>query len=125
MHEHTPGLRLLPRARVMKAAIIAAAIGGTLAVLEGLLLIFLGSLAGLAENPESEPARTDGYAVLGLGGLVLAAVFTARRSQLVLPAVCLSIAAIGFLVENALWVFPAAFLLAAAVLAVVSNHGEV
>jgi uncharacterized iron-regulated membrane protein len=40
------------RRGVMKAAIVAAIIGGTLAVVEGLLLIVLGSLAGLAENPE-------------------------------------------------------------------------
>jgi hypothetical protein len=31
---------------------------------------------------------------------------------------------IGFLVENALWIFAAAFLLAAAALAVISNRGE-
>lgn len=108
----------------MKAGTIAAAIGGTLAVLEGLLLIVLGSLAGLAENPEGDAARTDGYVVLGLGGVVLAAVFTARRSQLVLTAVCLSTAAVGFLAENALWVLTAPFLLAAAVLALISRRGE-
>ena len=33
-------------------------------------------------------------------------------------------AAIGFLVENALWVFAAAFLLSAAALAVISKRGE-
>ena len=108
----------------MKAAIVAAAIGGTLAVLEGLLLIVLGSLAGLAENPESDAARTDGYVVLGLGALVLGAVFIARRWQLVLPVVSVSTAAVGFLVENALWVFTAAFLLASAALALISKRGE-
>jgi len=39
---------------VLKAAIVAAAIGGMLAVVEGLLLIVLGNLAGLAEHPEAE-----------------------------------------------------------------------
>ena len=43
----------------MKAAIVAAAIGGCLAVLEGLLLIVLGGLAGLAENRESEATVTE------------------------------------------------------------------
>jgi hypothetical protein len=33
-------------------------------------------------------------------------------------------AAIGFLIENALWVFAAAFLLAAAALAVISKRDE-
>ena len=44
----------------MKAAIVAAAIGGTLAVAEGLLLIVLGSLGGLAENPDAEAVISDG-----------------------------------------------------------------
>jgi hypothetical protein len=61
----------------MKAAIVAAAIGGIFAVVEGLLLIVLGSLAGLADNPEGEAAMTDSYVVLTLGAIVLAAVFVA------------------------------------------------
>lgn len=48
----------------MRAALVAAALGGTLAVVEGLLLIVLGSLAGLAENPEGEAATSDGYVTL-------------------------------------------------------------
>jgi hypothetical protein len=108
----------------MKAANVAATIGGVLAIVEGLLLIVFGSLAGLAENPEGEAAMTDGYLVLALGGLILVAVFAARRSPIVLAAVCASTAAVGFLVENALWVFAAAFLLAAAAFAVVSKRGE-
>jgi hypothetical protein len=105
----------------MKAAIVAAAIGGILGIVEGLLLIVLGSLAGLAENPESEAARTDGYLVLALGGLVLVAVFAARRWPIVLAAACASTAAAGFLIENALWIFAAAFLVAAAAFAVISS----
>jgi hypothetical protein len=109
---------------VRKAAIVAAAIGGTLAAVEGLLLIVLGSLAGLAKNPEGEAAMTDGYVVLALGAIVLAAVFVARRWPFLLPVTSASAAAIGFLVENALWVFAAAFLLAAAALAVFSKRDE-
>jgi hypothetical protein len=45
---------------VVRAAIVAAVIGSTLAVVEGLLLIVLGGLGGLAENPEGETAMTDG-----------------------------------------------------------------
>ena len=63
----------------MKAGIVAAAMGGTVAVVEGLLLIALGSLAGLAKNPEGEAAMTDGYVSLALGAIVLTAVFAARR----------------------------------------------
>jgi hypothetical protein len=109
---------------VMKAAIVAAAIGGGLAVAEGLLLIVLGSLAGLAENPEGETAMTDGYLVLALGGIVLVAVFVARRRPFVLAGVSAAAAAVGFIVENALWVFAAAFLIASATLAVISKRGE-
>jgi hypothetical protein len=108
----------------MKAAIVAAAIGGTLAVVEGLLLIILGSLGGLAENPEGEAAMTDGYVVLALGAIVLTVVFVARRWPFVLVVATTATAALGFLVENALWVFAAVFLLAAAALAVVSRRGE-
>ena len=108
----------------MKAAIVAAAIGGGLAIVEGLLLIVLGSLAGLAENPEGQPAMTDGYVVVVLGTIVLAAVFVARRWPFVLPVASASSAAVGFLVENALWVFAAALLFAAAALAVISKRGE-
>jgi len=109
---------------VMKAAIVAAAIGGSLAVAEGLLLIVLGSLAGLAENPDGEVAMTDGYVVSALGAIVLAAVFVARRWPFVLPLASTFAAAVGFLIENALWVFAAAFLLAAAAFAVVSKRDE-
>lgn len=108
----------------MKAAILAAAIGGTLAAVEGLLLIVLGSLAGLAENPEGEAAMTDGYLVLALGAIVLTAVFLARRSPFVLAVATAATAGVGFLVENALWVFAAAFLLVAAALAVISKRGD-
>jgi hypothetical protein len=108
----------------MKAAIVAAAIGGSLAVVEGLLLIVLGSLGGLAGNPEGEVAMTDGYIVLSLGAITLTALFAARRWPPVLPLATAATAAVGFLVENALWVFAAAFLFAAAGLAVVSKRGE-
>jgi hypothetical protein len=110
---------------VIKTAIVAAAIGGSFAVVEGLLLIVLGSLAGLAENPEGEAAMTDGFVVLALGVVVLASVFVARRRPLVLAVVTAVAAAVGFLVENALWVFAAAFLLAAAAFAVISKRGDV
>jgi hypothetical protein len=108
----------------MKAAVVAAAIGGTLAVVEGLLLVVLGSLGGLADNPEGEAAMTDGYVVLAFGAIVLAAIFVARRWLFVLSVVSASAAAVGFLVENALWVFAAAFLLAAAAFAAISKRGE-
>jgi hypothetical protein len=108
----------------MKAAIVAAATGGTLAVAEGLLLIVLGSLAGLAENPEGEAATTGGYVLLALGVIVLAAVFVARRWPFVLAATTAAAAALGFLVENALWVFAAAFLFAAAALGVISRRAS-
>jgi hypothetical protein len=109
---------------VTKAASVAATIGGILAIVEGLLLIVLGSLGGLAENPEGETAMNDGFLVLALGGIILVAVFAAWRWPLVLAAACASTAAAGFLVENALWVFAAAFLLVAAALAVLSKRGE-
>lgn len=87
----------------MKAAIVAAAIGGGLAVVEGLLLIVLGSLAGLAENREGEATVTDGYVVLALGAIVL---MEDKR-----PSPCnengaasAATAAVGFLAENALWI---------------------
>ena len=109
----------------MKAAIVAAVIGGSIAVVEGLLLIVVGSLAGLAENPEGESALTGGYVVLGLGATALTAVFAARRWPLVLPLATASSAAAGFLVENALWIFAAIFLFAAAAFAVISTkRGE-
>lgn len=108
----------------MKAAIVAAAIGGGLAVVEGLLLIVLGSLAGLAENREGEATVTDGYVVLALGAIVLMAVFVARRWPFVLAAASAATAAVGFLAENALWIFAAAFLIAAAAFAVISKRGE-
>ena len=108
----------------MKAAIVAAAIGGGLAVVEGLLLIVLGGLAGLAENRESEATVTGGFVVLGLGAIVLMAVFVARRRPFVLAAASVATVAVGFLIENALWIFPAAFLVAAAALAVISKRRE-
>jgi hypothetical protein len=108
----------------MKAAVVAAAIGGTLAVVEGLLLVVLGSLGGLADNPEGEAAMTDGYVVLALGVIILMAVFVARRWPFVLAVTTAATAAVGFLVENALWVFAAAFLLAAAAFAVIAKRGE-
>jgi hypothetical protein len=108
----------------MRAGIVAAAIGGTLAVVEGLLLISLGSLAGLAENPEGEAARTDGYVVLALGAIVLVAVLVGRRWPVLLAATSAAAAAVGFLVENALWIFAAAFLFAAAALGVVASWGN-
>ena len=108
----------------MKAALVAAAIGGTLAAVEGLLLIVLGGLGGLAENPEGEAAITDGYVVLALGAVVLTAVLVARRWPFVLAATTATTAVLGFFIENALWVFAAAFLLAAAVFATISKRGE-
>jgi len=65
----------------MKAGIVAAAIGGTVAVVEGLLLIALGSLAGLANNPEGEAAMTDGYVSLAPGAIVLTASDSVRRAR--------------------------------------------
>jgi hypothetical protein len=109
---------------VGKAAIVTAAVGGTLAVVEGLLLIVLGSLAGLAENPEGEGARTGGYVVLALGAIVLSAVLAARRWPFVLAATTALVAAVGFLVENALWVFAAAFLIAAAALSLIAKRAD-
>jgi hypothetical protein len=106
----------------MRAANVAAAVGGTLAVVEGLLLIVLGGLGGLAGNPEGQPTMTDGYIVLALGVIALAAVFVARRSPVVLAVAATATAAAGFLVENALWVFAAGFLLAASALAVISKR---
>jgi len=108
----------------MKAGIVAAAIGGTVAVVEGLLLIALGSLAGLAKNPEGEAAMTDGYVSLALGAIVLTAVFAARRWPFLLAATTAAIAAVGFLFENPLWIFAAAFLFAAAALGVISKRGD-
>ena len=108
----------------MKAAIVAAAIGGTLAVVEGVLLIILGSLAGLARNPAGEPTMTDGYVVLALGAIVLTAAFVARRWPFVLAVATATTAAVGFLVENALWAVAAVFLLVAAAVAVISKRGE-
>jgi hypothetical protein len=108
----------------MKAAIVAAAIGGCLAIVEGLLLIVLGGLAGLAENRESEATVTGGFVVVALGAIVLIAVFVGRRRPFVLAAASAATAAVGFLVENALWIFAAAFLVAAAALAVISTRGE-
>jgi hypothetical protein len=108
----------------MKAAVVAAAIGGTLAVVEGLLLIALGSLAGLADNPEGEGAMTDGYVVIALSAVVLTVVFAARRRPFVFALATAATAAVGFLVENALWVFAAAFLLVSAALAVISKRDE-
>jgi hypothetical protein len=48
----------------------------------------------------------------------------ARRWPFLLPVTSASAAAIGFLIENALWVFAAAFLLTAAALAVISKRDE-
>ena len=108
----------------MKAAIVAAAIGGGLAVVEGLLLIVLGSLAGLAENRDGEATVTGGLVVLALGAIVLMVVLVAGRLPFVRAAASAAAAAVGFLVENALWIFAAAFLVAAAALAVISTRGE-
>jgi hypothetical protein len=65
---------------------------------------------------------TDGYVVAALGVIVLAAVFLARRSPLVLSVATAATAAFGFLVDNALWIFAAVFLFAAAALGLVSNR---
>jgi hypothetical protein len=108
----------------MKAAIVAAAIGGCLAVVEGLLLIVLGGLAGLAENRESEATVTGGFVVMALGAIVLMSIFVARRRPIVLAAASVATATAGFLVENALWIFAAAFLVAAAALAVISKRRD-
>jgi len=108
----------------MKAAIVAAAIGGGLAVVQGLLLIVLGGLAGLAENRESGATVTGGFVVLALGAIVLMTVLVARRRPFVLVAASTATAAVGFLIENALWIFAAAFLVAAAAFAVISTRGE-
>ena len=108
----------------MKAAIVAAAIGGVLAVVEGFLLIALGGLAGLAENRESEATMTGGFVVVALGAIVIMAVFVARRRPFVLAGATAAAAAACFLIENALWIFAAGFLLTAAALAVISKRRE-
>ena len=107
-----------------KAALVAAVVGGTLAMVEGLLLIVLGGLAGLAVNPEGETALTEGYVLLGLGAIVLTAVFVGRRWPVVLAVTTAATAVIGFFVESALWAFAAAFLLAATALVVISKRGQ-
>jgi hypothetical protein len=70
-------------------------------LVEGLLLIVLGGLGGLADNPEAETAMTDGYVVLAFGATVLTAVFVARRWPLVLAVATAATAGVGFLVKNA------------------------
>ena len=107
-----------------RAAYVSAGIGGAVAVVEGLLLIALGSLAGLADNPEGEPAMTDGFVVLAIGGLVLATVFAARQRVLLLASATAAGGVIGFVVENPLWIFAAVFLFVAAALALISNWGH-
>lgn len=67
---------------------------------------------------------TDGYVVLALGAIVLTAVFVARRWPFLLAATTAATAAVGFLVENALWIFAATFLLAAAALGVISKRRD-
>ena len=62
-----------------KASIVRRGNRRGLAVLEGSLLVVLGSLAGLAENREGEATVTGGLVVLALGAIVLMAVFVARR----------------------------------------------
>jgi hypothetical protein len=109
---------------VKKAAVVAAAIGGCLAVVEGLLLIVLGGLAGLAKNQDGETAMADGYVVLALGIIVPAAPFFAPRSPLVLAVTTAVSVVLGFVAENALRVFAAAMLFAAAALAIVPTLGE-
>jgi hypothetical protein len=103
---------------------VAAAIGGALAVVEGLLLIALGSLGGLAENPEGKTTAAGGYVALGLGAIVLTAAFVARRWPFVIAVLTAAAALVGFLVENALWAFAAALLVAAAALAAISKRGD-
>jgi hypothetical protein len=116
------GLTISPG--VMTAALVASTIGGALAVVEGLLQIVLGSLAGLAENPEGETAASGGYAVFALGAIVLPAVFLTRRRPLLLASATAAAAALGFLVENALWIFAAGFLLATAAFAIIAQRGD-
>jgi hypothetical protein len=109
---------------VLKASIVASTIGGGLAVVEGLLLIVLGNLADLAENPAGETAIRDGYVALALGVIVLTAVFVTRRRPLLLAAATAAAAALGFLVENALWIFAAGFLFAAAALGIMAHRSD-
>jgi hypothetical protein len=116
------GLTISPG--VMTAALVASTIGGALAVVEGLLQIVLGSLAGLAENPEGETAASGGYAVFALGAIVLPAVVLTRRRPLLLASATAAAAALGFLVENALWIFAAGFLLATAAFAIIAQRGD-
>jgi hypothetical protein len=116
------GLTISPG--VMTAALVASTIGGALAVVEGLLQIVLGSLAGLAENPEGETAASGGYAVFALDAIVLPAVFLTRRRPLLLASATAAAAALGFLVENALWIFAAGFLLATAAFAIIAQRGD-
>jgi hypothetical protein len=108
----------------MRTAIVSATIGGTLAVIEGFLLIVLGGLAGLADNPEGDTAAASGYVVLALGAVVLTAAFVTRGRPFLLATTTVLTAAAGFLVENALWLFAAIFLFGAAALALASMRAD-
>ena len=54
-------------------------LGGTLTASWALLMIGLGALGGLADNPSGPELMEDGYVVLALAGLALAAGFITRR----------------------------------------------
>ena len=58
---------------------VALILGGTLIAAWALLMIGLGALGGLADNPAGPELMEDGYVVLAVGGLALAAGFVARR----------------------------------------------
>jgi hypothetical protein len=54
-------------------------VGGTLTAAWALLMIGLGALGGLARDPIGPELMEDGYVVLALGVLALAAGFVIRR----------------------------------------------
>jgi hypothetical protein len=105
---------------VRRAATVTGTVGGVLATLEGLLLLTLGGLSGLAENDEAGSAIRAGRITLVLGIVVLGGIGLERRNPIVIAAICGGSAAVGFLGYAPLWVFAAAPLAAAAILALLS-----
>jgi F0F1-type ATP synthase membrane subunit c/vacuolar-type H+-ATPase subunit K len=54
-------------------------LGGALTAALALLMIGLGALGGLARNPAGPELMGDGYVVLALGAVAIAAGFVTRR----------------------------------------------
>jgi F0F1-type ATP synthase membrane subunit c/vacuolar-type H+-ATPase subunit K len=54
-------------------------LAGALTAALALLMICLGALGGLARNPAGPELMEDGYVVLALGALAIAAAFVTRR----------------------------------------------